>query len=1027
MILYPEFWSANNLVSWLVPSSLSWSKILTVCSPLENMLEIISIVACLSSVVHSRIYETRFDSVTWDDSNWRLTTSTLNQGHYQARAVAANGYIGINVAALGPFFEVDDPVDGDIINEWPLFQRRQTFATVAGFFDEQPTTNGTNFPWLNQYGGESVISGIPHWSSLAPECGGSSLHASTDASQITAFSSTWDFKAGTLNWAYTWTPPNCPAFDIRYSLFTHKLNVHQAVVQMQITSSQDANVTVHDGLDGTCAVRSDFVSKGSTNGSTVWTAVHPDGLPSIVAYIYSTAVVDKDTTYHPWEVSTEQVFGSMINASSIAQSSVLSMKAGQTSTVHKFIGIASSDAVDDPQTKARDASAAASNAGYLTMLRTHMKEWGNILTPDSLDSWRMPDGSLPNDPNLVEQQILAVSNPYSILQNTVGDNAVLASGNNTKLQYNSVSVGGLGSDTYGGLIFWDAEVWMQPGIVTSHPEAMKGIANYRVARHQQALDNIKTAYQSSQNTTRFSPDAALYSWTSGRFGNCTGTGPCFDYEYHLNGDIALSLDNYYAVTGDTDFFREKLFPVYNSAAQAFSDLLYLNETTHTYMLHNATDPDEFANMIDNPAYTMLLMQTVMNRTNQYREQFDLDVNDTWMQQAQAIEIPVNRSAGIHLEYSTMNGTINVKQADVVLIYDLLNYQSDLLDGDLNYYAGKQSLDGPGMTYGVFSIVTSEASTTGCSAYTYDLWSSQPYARAPWFQYSEQLIDNYQENGGFHPAYPFLTGMGGASRVPIYGYLGLRLQQDTLNINPTLPPQIPYLNYRTFYWQGHAINATSNSTHTTIVRLPKSLNAANPAYLPVDGTSIPVTIGRAPELHNVTLTTPLVITNRQPHLNQTVPGNLAQCLPVTSDSPYQPGQFPLSAVDGAISTKWQPMSASTPASMTVALGDAGIVPIRGFAFDWAQAPPLSYRVDFSNSSDGSMSNMVNGSVTVSDPYDLSAIAEVVPYRSNTTNVTLANPVMGGRFATLTIVGNQAFSGMDVPGGSVAEWAILADAS
>lgn len=25
--------------------------------------------------------------------------------------------------------------------------------------DSQPTTNGTNFEWLNQYGGESVISG----------------------------------------------------------------------------------------------------------------------------------------------------------------------------------------------------------------------------------------------------------------------------------------------------------------------------------------------------------------------------------------------------------------------------------------------------------------------------------------------------------------------------------------------------------------------------------------------------------------------------------------------------------------------------------------------------------------------------------------------------------------------------------------------------------------------------------------------------------------------------------------------------
>lgn len=106
-----------------------------------------------ASNVESDIYETRFDGVTWDNANWQLTTTTLDQGHYQARMTVANGYHGINVASLGPFFERDDPVDGDVIGGWPLFNRRQTFATIAGFWDSQPYTNGpndngTNFPWL---------------------------------------------------------------------------------------------------------------------------------------------------------------------------------------------------------------------------------------------------------------------------------------------------------------------------------------------------------------------------------------------------------------------------------------------------------------------------------------------------------------------------------------------------------------------------------------------------------------------------------------------------------------------------------------------------------------------------------------------------------------------------------------------------------------------------------------------------------------------------------------------------------------
>jgi hypothetical protein len=75
-----------------------------------------------------------------------------------------------------------------------------------------------------------------------------------------------------------------------------------------------------------------------------------------------------------------------------------------------------------------------------------------------------------------------------------------------------------------------------------------------------------------------------------------------------------------------------------------------------------------------------------------------------------------------------------------------------------------------MTYAIFSIVANEVSPSGCSSYTYQQYSEQPYARAPWFQFSEQLLDDYTANGGTHPAYPFLTGHGGANQVVLFGYL-----------------------------------------------------------------------------------------------------------------------------------------------------------------------------------------------------------------------------------------------------------------
>lgn len=435
---------------------------------------------------------------------------------------------------------------------------------------------------------------------------------------------------------------------------------------------------------------------------------------------------------------------------------------------------------------------------------------------------------------------------------------------------------------------------------------------------------------------------------------------------------------------------------------------------------------------------MALIQTHLKTANKLRELLGLEANATWTERADNITIPINKEANIILEYGDMNGTISVKQADVVLVDDFLDFPNPYSLSDLDYYAGKQSSNGPGMTYGVFSIVANEISPSGCSAYTYDIDSSQPYVRAPFFQFSEQLLDDYEANGGTHPAFPFLTGVGGSNRVTIYGYLGLRLLLDSINVDPNLPPQIPRIDYRTIYWQGYAVNATSNRTHTTLTRLPsKNLATANTKYA---NASLPVTIGADT---NNTLALPvngtLTITNRRIGNIPTFANNIAQCQPIiSSSSAYIPGQLPLAAIDGAISTSWQPQNASVPSWITVQLtpnttsGTSEFHPITGFRFDWAQEPPVSYSIVFSNVtlppfSAQDASTIVNVSsssnVQISAPYDASKAADIVPYVGNQTNVTLDKAVWSGRYATLIIEGNQADRNATASGATVAEFAII----
>lgn len=347
-----------------------------------------------------------------------------------------------------------------------------------------------------------------------------------------------------------------------------------------------------------------------------------------------------------------------------------------------------------------------------------------------------------------------------------------------------------------------------------------------------------------------------------------------------------------------------------------------------------------------------------------------------------------------------------------------------------------------MTWAIFSIVANDVSPSGCSAYTYAQYAYEPYVRAPFYQLSEQLIDDASINGGTHPAYPFLTGHGGANQVVLFGYLGLRLRPDNaIHIDPNLPPQLPHVTYRTFYWQGWPISASSNYTHTTLSRAT-NVSALDTADARFANRTIPVEVGSLTNstVHKLPVNGPLTVPNRMIGSNDTVPGNLVQCRPVLSSDAFEPGQFPISVVDGASSTKWQPSSANM-SSVTVSFAESEVKSmVSGFYFDWYQSPPVNATMIFHDKAIKNpalalarkdkdirvIHTMTN--IKQSKPYDpqTTNLDEIQKPSANTTSVELSEPVQGARYATLLISGNQANDEKGV-GATVAEWAILAPSS
>jgi hypothetical protein len=83
---------------------------------------------------------------------------------------------------------------------------------------------------------------------------------------------------------------------------------------------------------------------------------------------------------------------------------------------------------------------------------------------------------------------------------------------------------------------------------------------------------------------------------------------------------------------------------------------------------------------------MPLISETLSYANSFRKQFGLEQNETWTEISE--NVLLIREDGVTLEYTTMNGTAVVKQADIVLVtYPLVydnNYTAQHALNDLDY-------------------------------------------------------------------------------------------------------------------------------------------------------------------------------------------------------------------------------------------------------------------------------------------------------------------------------------------------------
>ncbi|EDO04170.1 hypothetical protein SS1G_06653 [Sclerotinia sclerotiorum 1980 UF-70] len=110
---------------------------------------------------------------------------------------------------------------------------------------------------------------------------------------------------------------------------------------------------------------------------------------------------------------------------------------------------------------------------------------------------------------------------------------------------------------------------------------------------------------------KFDNDSVLYSWTSGRYGNATETGPTLDYEYHINTDVAKMMLDYRGITNNEEYFKEELWPVVESVGHTIEGVLQKDDQGK-WNIWDMTDPDGWTNHVKNGALTQASFFQIMN-------------------------------------------------------------------------------------------------------------------------------------------------------------------------------------------------------------------------------------------------------------------------------------------------------------------------------------------------------------------------------------------------------------------------------
>jgi protein-glucosylgalactosylhydroxylysine glucosidase len=334
----------------------------------------------------------------------------------------------------------------------------------------------------------------------------------------------------------------------------------------------------------------------------------------------------------------------------------------------------------------------------------------------------------------------------------------------------SLSPMGLSGLGYNGHVFWDTELWMYPAILVLQPKIAESLIDYRFKR----LDAAK------KNAFAHGYKGAMFPWESAATGVeetpvWALSGP---FEHHITACVGIAAWNYFAVTQDKNWLREKGWPLLSETARFWASRVEKNGPGR-YDIKNVVAADEWAENVDNNAFTNAAAKANLRFALDAAKILGIPADADWADVANNIPI-LKFPDGTTREHATYNGE-GIKQADVNLLAYPLKEVKDpaAIEKDLVYYSTRVPNQGtPAMTQAIFSLLYARLNN-GSKAYQFFQDAYVPNLNPPFRVIAET-------KGGTNPY--FATGAGGIVQSLLMGFGGLDITpKGIVQLKSALPP------------------------------------------------------------------------------------------------------------------------------------------------------------------------------------------------------------------------------------------------